>query len=146
MDKNGFTFIELLTVLSVISVFILLSVPLHADTIHKIQEETFINQLKNDVLFIQNQSVFHGTSRYLIRFYDGHYSILHGREPVFENREYPTGWTFLSSNRTLQFAETGTVINPRVIYMASDNEWIHFVFPLGKGGFYVEKEKRVLVR
>lgn len=141
-NNNGFTFIELLAFISVIAIFLLLTVPYQTQIVQKLQEQLFIQQLHQDVLFIQNQSAYSITKPSL-RFYDDHYRLLQGLYPMMEKREYPPGWTIISTDRTFQFVETGTLLRPRIITMASPDEWVSFIFPLGKGGFYVEKEKRI---
>ena len=139
-NEDGFTLLELLVFLSVLAVLLLLTVPFHSKSLQLLKEQLFVEQLHQDVLFLQNQSAYHGVSPSL-RFYEDHYLILKGAYPLVEKRNYPPDWKLLSPQWTFRFSETGTLLNPRTITMVSEDERIDFVFPLGKGGFYVEKEE-----
>lgn len=146
MKKNGFTLIEMLVTLSILSILFLLTVPVQSELLGKQQEEQFIETLKQDVLFIQNQSSKHTRDEMYIRFYDNHYSILSGVNKPFAERDYPADWTLVANNQTrlLRFVQSGTVLQPRTLVMYTPSEKLFIVFPLGKGRFYIEKEKRVL--
>lgn len=143
MKKNAFTLIETLLVLSVLSILILLTVPLHASTITKQEEKQFIDLLQFDVLLIQNQASIESKGKMYIRFYDDHYLVLQGINAPYAKRYYPNGWTIIGMNQTIEFHSNGTLLSPRTITMYSEDERIAFIFPLGKGRFYVDKEKRV---
>lgn len=143
MERNGFTLIEMLLVLTVLSILISLALPAHSSSLTKQQENQFIEVLQNDVLLIQNQASITSKERMYIRFYDDHYLVLHGRNPSYAKRDYPDGWSLLTSNRILEFHLNGTVLSPRTFIMHSKKERIALVFPLGKGRFYIEREKRV---
>jgi len=99
-----------------------------------------------DVLLIQNQSSMNSKKNMFIEFYDDHYLIKQEIRSTssFAKRDYPKGWKFISGVRLLEFSESGSVLYPRVIPMHSKDERIAFTFPLGKGRFYVAKEKWVL--
>jgi competence protein ComGD len=145
MKRNGFTLIEMLVVLSLLSVLLLFSVPLQFQTLTTQSEKAFIEQFKMDVLFLQSQSGLIRRDRYYIRFLDDEYQVLQGRNSVFNGRPYPKEWKLRYDTRPdLSYAASGTVIRPRTIEFLSKTERIRFIFPLGKGGFYVDKEKRVL--
>lgn len=146
MKKNGFTLIEMLITLSILSILFLLTIPVQSDLLIKQQEEQFIELLQQDVLFIQNQSSKHRRDEMYIRFYDDYYSILSGVNEPFVQREYPADWTLVANNQTrlLRFVQSGTVLQPRTLIMYTPTEKLYIVFPLGKGRFYIEKEERVL--
>ena len=146
MSKNAFTLIEMLIVLSVLSIILLLAVQLQLSSLAKQEEKQFIELFKYDVLLIQNQSSMNSRKKMFIEFHDDHYMIkvaLKSPAP-FAKRNYPKGWKFISGIRLLEFSESGSVLYPRVIPMHSKDERIAFTFPLGKGRFHVEKEKRLL--
>ena len=144
MIKNGFTLIEMLLVLSVLSIIILLAVPLQFSSLTKQEENQFIELFMHDVLLIQNQASVNSKDSMSIKFHDDHYSIMQRTiEQPFAKRNYPDGWSILGINRDIEFSESGSFLYPRKIVMYSKEERIAFTFPLGKGRFYVEKEKRV---
>lgn len=143
MEKNAFTLIEMLLVLSVLSILILLTVPLHSSTIKKQEEKQFIELFQFDVLLIQNQASMENGEMY-IRFFDDYYLVLQGIEVSYAKRKYPKGWKIIDGKRILKYYSNGTLLNPRTIVMYSEDERISLIFPLGKGRFHVNKEKRVL--
>ena len=146
MKKNGFTLIEMLLTLSILSILFLLTIPVQSDLLTKQQEKQFIELLQQDVLFLQNQSSKHRRDEMYIRFYDDYYSILSWINEPYAHREYPAGWTLVANNQTrlIRFVQTGTILQPRTLVMYTPSEKIYIVFPLGKGRFYIEKEERVL--
>ncbi|WP_405101204.1 competence type IV pilus minor pilin ComGD [Oceanobacillus sp. FSL H7-0719] len=143
MRKNAFTLIEMLLVLSVLSILILFAAPFHASTITKQEEKQFIELFQFDVLLIQNQASIQSKRKMYIRFFDDHYLILHGTNVPYAKRSYPRGWSIVGINRILEFHNSGTFLSPRTITMYSEDERIAFIFPLGKGRFYIEREKRI---
>ena len=146
MRRNGFTLIEMLLTLSILSILFLLTIPLQSDLLTKQQEEQFIEVLQQDVLLIQNQSSKHRRDEMYIRFFDDYYSILSGVNKPFAYREYPADWTLVTTNqsRLIRFVQTGTILQPRTLVMYTPSHKLYIVFPLGKGRFYIEKEKRIL--
>lgn len=145
--RNGFTLIEMILVLGLISLIILLAAPIKTSVLKIQEEEKFIQTFKEDVLFIQNQASRRQRGIVYIRFYTNYYIISNGHHSAHEGiikRDFPKGWEQpISTLKTLQFHESGAMLQPRTIVMYSDEERIVFTFPLGKGRFHVGKEKRV---
>lgn len=143
-EKNGFTLIEMLIVLSLFSILLVFTVPTQFHSLNNQTEQRFIAQLEQDVLYIQNQAGLNDGKLYQINFYDEYYQIYDRRNPLFTKRNYPESWKIIQAySRNVRFTETGTLRQPRTIVIFSDTERIAIVFPFGKGRFYVEKEKRV---
>jgi competence protein ComGD len=144
MKRNGFTFIEMLAVLGLLAVLIAIAVPLQTHSLHNQEEQLFIDQLEQDVLFIQNQTSLSQRETLLIRFLQDHYVVLDGVRKL-KKRDYPKDWKITQAyTRDVKFKTTGTLIQPGTVIMQSPKEIIQIVFPFGKGRFYVEKEKRIL--
>lgn len=77
-DHRGFTLLEVLIVLSILSILITLSVPISKSLFEKQEEKQFLNTLESDILYIQNLSL--GTrSRSTIEFHKDHYTIFKTR-------------------------------------------------------------------
>lgn len=144
MDRNGFTLVEMLIVLSTISILLLLAAPIQTSVLKSQEEENFLQLFKHDVLLIQNQTSITSKARIYIRFDNDHYRVVSPRLGHYDRRNYPEGWSYISyNNRELRFNESGTVIGARTMIMYSETERITFTFPLGKGRFYIGREKWV---
>lgn len=139
MNKNGFTLIEVLFVLGIVSVLLLLSAPLNISTLEKLQDEQFLQVFEFDVLSIQSKATTTNESIKIILMPD-RYKILvsHGKPIV---RPYPTGWK--RGNRTINeisFNKNGALRNPGSIQFTTKNAVYVIIFPLGKGRFYIVKK------
>ncbi|MHA6250981.1 competence type IV pilus minor pilin ComGD [Oceanobacillus sp. CAU 1775] len=146
IKQNGFTLIEMIMVLGIISMLILLAAPIQTSVLKTQIENKFIDTFKDDVLFIQNQASGYERGTLYIHFYSDHYIVTTGVRDAghYAKRYYPEGWTNINASQArIQFKESGTIIRPRTVVMYSENERIHFTFPLGKGRFHVGREKRV---
>lgn len=143
--QSGFTLVELLLVLSILSMLILLSTPLNISSIKKHQDMQFLETFQFDVLYIQNLStVKANNTRISIKFDNDSYSILStvdGKTETFAVRDYPEGWEVDTRSITdISFNSTGSIRQPGNIKMTSQNETYIIVFPLGKGRGYVVEE------
>lgn len=140
--QNGFTLIEMILVLGIISAVLLLAAPLQNSAIKTREEEIFIQTFKDDVLFIQNQASRYQRGIYAIRFYDDYYTITNHAPGIYATRYFPEGWGWGLDKPAskLQFKMSGNVSRPRTIVFHTDSGKILFTFPLGKGRFHVAKE------
>lgn len=139
--QSGFTLVELLLVLSILSILLLLSVPLNISGLQKHQDEQFLETFQYDVLYIQHlATTTTDDKRVYIRFQNDRYSIIENTKTL-ETRYYPDGWEMdPRTMEELSFKSTGTVRQPGRIKMTSKNNTYFVVFPLGKGRGYVEEE------
>jgi competence protein ComGD len=139
MRENGFTLLEVLFAMGILSLLLFISIPLNLATLERQQIEQFFNTFESDVLYVQNATGISDESTYL-RFFEDHYTIrVAGNKPRI-NRSYPQGlkvdWRTKSD---IVFNETGTIINPRTIKVTTNKDTFHIVFPLGKGRCYIVK-------
>ena len=140
-QKNGFTLLELLVVLSIWSVLLLLVTPLTFTQIDERKEKLFLETLEFDLLFMQRLSTLTKDDvRFGIR--KDKYVILQGHnENVVSTREIPAGWKFdMRSLKYIAFDENGRVRQPITIVLTTNRSEFKIVFPLGKGRSYVVKQ------
>lgn len=140
--RNGFTLIEMIFVLGIISVIILLAAPIQTSVLKTQEEEKFIQTFKEDVLFIQNQASRYYRGVLSIKLFSDRYVITnHDPDGLYATRYFPKGWRPQNSRPPdIKFKYNGNISSPRSIIFRSDKEKIVFTFPLGKGRFHVGKE------
>jgi len=134
--QNGFTFLELLFVLSIISLFILIAHPFHFSILEKHQEKQFLDAFESDILYIQNRAL-RTNERAEIVFGTDHYKVQVGKI-ILEEREFPESLEMESRNLlAISFNESGTIRKAGTILFRSNQATYRIVFPLGKGRSYV---------
>jgi len=134
--QNGFTFLELLFVLSTISLLLLLAHPFHFSLLEKQQEKQFLDVFESDVLYIQNVALTTGERAEII-FGTNHYIVQVGKA-VIEERQFPESLEMDSRNLlTISFNEFGTIRKAGTIILRSQQTTYRIVFPLGKGRSYI---------
>lgn len=139
MRKNGFTLLEMLFVLGILSILLFISIPLNIATLEKQQIEQFFNTFESDVLYIQSTTTS-SNKPVKIRFMEDRYKIRQSNHAPLAIRNYPEGLKMDWRKKPyLVFNETGTVINPRTIKVTTKQGTYNIVFPLGKGRCYIVK-------
>ncbi|CDO01904.1 ComG operon protein 4 [Oceanobacillus picturae] len=139
MKEDGFTLIEMLMVLGIISTLVLLAFPLQFNVLKEQEEKQFLKTLASDVLYIQQRSTLtSGMNR--ITFNENSYRITVDGRPSM-NRAYPKGLTIdTRTDRNITFNYNGNIKNPRTLYLVSSLNSYRMVFPFGKGRFYLERQ------
>lgn len=137
MDRsNGFTLVEMLFVLLVISIFTIMFIPNFVKMIEKQQTAQFFDLFSSDIFYIQNQTLNTNES-YRIWLRDDHYLIISNE--TMKRRNYPKHLEFTSySNRRISFSKAGTVINPTTLRFKDRYHSYRVIFPFGKGRHYIE--------
>ncbi|MDY0408431.1 type II secretion system protein [Virgibacillus soli] len=138
---NGFTLIETIICLSILSIMLLFTIPITYTTIDKQKETQFLNNLQSDILFLQNMSINKRGHDIHVEFLSHHYLIYTGLFNFPTMRQYPNGWEALpQSMQKISF--TNGYITPAgsVLFRTSTKE-IRVVFPLGKGRGYIRVEE-----
>jgi len=141
MNKNGFSLIELLVVLSMLSIILFIAVPFSYSMIERQQTQQFLNLLESDVFFVQNQSfATYETARLIFR--DDHYIVfvnLNDEQPKI--RYYPKHIQVNhDKNNRITFSNNGYYSSPNTISMSVSGKKYNLIFPLGKGRYYIEKQ------
>src|SRR5699024_12668189 len=88
-NNPGFTLVELLYVLSLVSVMSLLTVPILNKSCDSVQIKLFFQVLAEDTLYIQNTACSEGTKMQLT-FTDDKYKIKRGKHTIL-SRKLPKG-------------------------------------------------------
>lgn len=142
--KNGFTLLEMLIVLMVVSVLAALAVP-SIERISQAKEEAhLIEQLTNDLLYAQHYALTQRKAVVVV-FHNGQ-----GRYRITENyvlgrllleRELPSPWIFemATLQSPLTFLANGNVNKSGTMFLRNGKGAYKIVFLLGKGRFYVQK-------
>ncbi|TFJ93681.1 competence type IV pilus minor pilin ComGD [Lentibacillus salicampi] len=139
-QQNGFTLIEVLFVLGLVSVLILISAPIQLSVLDKKTEENFLETLEMDQLYMQSLS-YNSRSRYRLAFTGNkQYTIKKSGKNILE-RKVPEGWEI--ETRTLpniSFNKNGTIRKPGTMAIKTPTRQYNLVCPLGKGRCYIEEQ------
>lgn len=134
--EQGFSFLEILFVLSIISILLFLSQPLHISILENQHEKNFLKNLLSDVLYIQNMTVTKAEDAKIV-FLDDHYRVQVNKN-IIHTRSYPSNLSKRKSNLgVISFNEHGTIVQPGTIRLSNDNTTYNIICPLGKGRCYI---------
>src|SRR5699024_2184960 len=142
-NKNGFTLMEVLLVLSIIVIMLLLVIPLNILLLDKEREKQFIKEFSSDILLMQAYS---RTSllETRLKFYqdENKYKIHIGTGKPLVEKEIPEDWVFQirGYNYEIQFSNSGAVNKLGNIVLKTKHHTYKFIFSLGKGRFRIEKD------
>jgi competence protein ComGD len=142
--KNGFTLIEMLLVLMIVSALTVIVIP-HIDGLSEAKEETYmIEQFTDDLLYAQQYAITHKTAVAVV-FYHGQaqYRITEGYTlgRILIQRTLPNKWKIelATLQSPLTFLANGNVNKSGTIFIKNGTTTYKVVFLLGKGRFYVQK-------
>ncbi|GAA0331253.1 competence type IV pilus minor pilin ComGD [Oceanobacillus sp. FSL W7-1293] len=138
--ERGFTLIEALFALSILSIILLLIPRQQVEQIDKFELQHFFDTLEMDVLYLQSTaSTQENDIPYVLKFNPDSYSIVLDRFREIK-REYPAQFSLVTSfPKNVEFYISGVIKNPQTIRVSLAGEPYQIVFPLGKGRYYVEK-------
>lgn len=136
--KNGFTLIEVLFVLAILSILLLLSAPIHVLTLEKQVEEQFFKTLEMDILYLQNISYGSREGYKLMFRNDTSYAITNvPGTRVIMTREIPEGWRFDDDTLPyISFNQEGLINKPGTIRIHTPRNTYKLICPFGKGRCY----------
>lgn len=140
-NNQGFSLLEVIFMLTVLSIIISLSAPLIFSTLDKQTEKQFFDVLFSDLLLIQTASHGINDTNASIVFNESSYSvrILEETDRVM-TRSYPSGWkTDERAFKRISF-KNGTIRQAGTIFLQNEENGYRIVFPLGKGRGYVDKQ------
>lgn len=141
-NNHGFTLIEVIFVLGVLSILLLLSAPIKVSILDNQTEEQFLTTFKNDLLYMQSISYLSPKSVGMNITADN-YTIIGGKEgTILLSRKIPAGWKFdlrIYKTGLISFNRNGTIRQPGNIQLTTNKAVYRIVFPFGKGRCYIEK-------
>lgn len=137
---NGFTLIEVLFVLAILSVLILISTPLQFSALDHKTEESFLETLEMDLLYMQTLS-YNSRSRYRLTFPDQEHYTVSSNQSIILERTVPEGWEVDTRTlKTISFNDNGTIRDSGTFAIQTLTDRYNVVCPLGKGRCYFEKQ------
>lgn len=144
MERDrGFTFTEMLLVLSVITVLMAVSLPSLSSLVRQKTETYVITQLRDDLLYAQQYAMTHKTS-VAVTFSESRpdYQMMEAKTgKMIFTRTLPNPWEFQMTTLTLPllFLENGNVNKAGALLLKGKDSTYKIIFLLGKGRFYVQK-------
>lgn len=139
---KGFTLLEVLFTLAILSILITLSAPLTISSLAKHQEKQFFQTLQFDVMLVQNLSI--NNNNYIrIKLNDKSYELINGaRSKPIAIRNLPKKWYITKQNLdTISFNRDGSIRRAGTIKITTEQSSYNVVFPLGKGRGYINIDK-----
>ncbi|MDQ0256286.1 competence protein ComGD [Evansella vedderi] len=141
--NNGYTLIEMLLVLLLISSILLIVIPNFTKSVHSKNVDYFFEQLEKDLYESQMTAMTDGV---IIRFVFSptlnNYTIRHG-VTIVETRTFPEGLTVKIGTlgyNDLRFLPTGTISSPGSLVFNYKNDRYVLVFQFVRGRFYIDKQ------
>ncbi|RLL48087.1 prepilin-type N-terminal cleavage/methylation domain-containing protein [Oceanobacillus piezotolerans] len=135
-DSYGFTLLELLLALSILSVFVLITPIIKSTTLEKIRGQQFLELFQSDVMYLQTITAT-SNEHLRIQFFQDKYILYRGTK-AYISRDYPPQWSIDTRGEDkLSFNKSGTVLKPRTIVFSNKEDNYHAIFPFGKGRFYI---------
>lgn len=140
MDQtNGFTLIEVLFVLAVLSVLILISTPIQVSVLDNKTEEHFLETLEMDLLYMQSLA-YNSRTHYRLTFPNQQRYVIKKNNATILERKVPDGWEIdIRTLSTISFNSNGTIREPGTFAIQTLTDQYNIVCPFGKGRCYVEK-------
>lgn len=141
--ERGYTLIETLIVLFVISVLITISMSRYYFEDHEDPPKEFFQQFEKDVFYSQQKAATYQIPISItINSSDRQYLIHDStQQPSVMTQSYhPDIRIYLSTLKNpIRFNTDGTIINPGKMVLYYKDEQYNITFPFGKGRFYVTK-------
>ncbi|HEY4602631.1 MAG TPA: competence type IV pilus minor pilin ComGD [Cerasibacillus sp.] len=139
--QRGFTLIEMLITLSILSVLLVLTIPITHSLIKNQEETQFLETLQSDLLYVQNLSLGIREHRTKLVFHKTYYSVHKSLTESPITRELPDGWEVERSMYHTIYFLNGTIGSAGTIRINKANgKVIRLIFPLGKGrGYFVQE-------
>lgn len=135
-SSAGFTLIEVLIVMGILSFLAIMIIPISFTTIEKQHEKTFIETFEFDLLYTQSLAI---TSKERIRiiFSDQSYQIVKGeKNSIVTIRNIPNNIRVNTRLRhIISFDQNGRVrdLQKGKIEIETNHSTYHVIFPMGKG-------------
>lgn len=145
MNKEaGFTFIEILLVLSAFLVISSIGFAVPVNLIQKQETTQFLNGFQQDILYLQEFNMYEEATAYLtIDPLNSSYSIRKsGSGKIILLRKVPkhVQVDLRTLKQPITYMKNGTIKNPGTMVIKTNTESYKIIFPFGKGRSYIEKQ------
>jgi len=141
-SNRGFTLLEVLFTLSMLSIIVSLSAPIIFSVLDNQSEKQFFDLLFSDLLLIQIASHGVNSGKAYVEFEEYSYTVhvdKNDHKRKFK-RSYPSEWKKDERLFDEISFKNGTIRKPGTILLKSENTDYRIIFPLGKGRGYVDKQ------
>lgn len=143
LNQNGYTFVEGMIVLFIVTIILGISVVPSIAIIEQKKLEYFFEQFKKDVYFAQSYAMSHDQIIVIVTDQDNHrYSIkVSGVGEVLLLRDYDTKINIqhISLQNPIIFFPNGNIKRAGKLHILYGEQTFAVVFFLGKGRFYVKE-------
>ncbi|MDC3418995.1 prepilin-type N-terminal cleavage/methylation domain-containing protein [Aquibacillus koreensis] len=145
-NNKGFTLIEVLIVLSMISLFLVIGASFQPKALEQNQADYFFKLFQSDVLYLQQLTMIDRENVFIYISPDNKsYQIKRGgMGEVILTRSFPKDWTINLNTlpAPISFSPNGTIKNPGTIDLRSPTTRYSVIFPFGKGRCYIVEAER----
>jgi len=143
-NQKGFTLIEMLIVLTIVSVLTFIAIPRINGLIQAKEMNYFLEQFREDMLYAQQYAMVRKVSVAVLFYpYQSTYRITEGNTlgRVLLRRTYSANLEIQPATlqSPLMFLKNGNVNKSGTILITNGEQTYKIVFLLGKGRFYVQK-------
>ncbi|QTM99817.1 hypothetical protein ERJ70_11210 [Sediminibacillus dalangtanensis] len=143
MKAGGFTFIEVMVVLSCIVVLTAVGTTLPLHLFEKQETNDFFQLFDSDLIYLQQSAMLSSERNALYLDPEGHeYTIrTGGTARIILSRKIPKSWNIelRTLKMPLSFNSKGTIKQPGTMIIHTNKRRYKVVFPLGKGRHYYEE-------
>ena len=142
MKRAGYTLIEMVMVVSVISVMFLLVPKLTQQQLHYYQEQLFFSEFENLFKMSQTSAIATGQASYIDFLKPPSNTIkftIHGEPEMNQTLTLPDSLQLAETDVRVIKSQSGTVGKFEPIIFYNQTEQITYVFQMGGGRFYVER-------
>ena len=142
-QNHGFSYLEMLVVISVLMMVVAISVPFYQNTLTRVEEKNFFRLLEQDMLWLQSASITSIKKPKFVIFPDQNfYELFEGADKLIIRRSYPSSIkvTLETFKIPFYFSSSGVPSQPGTFTVSIGQQKFKVTFPFGKGRFYVTKQ------
>lgn len=133
-NEQGFTLLELLIVLLIISTVFMFVLPSMAKTVNRQAHLHFFDELNSNIFFMQNYVLNRGKSS-VINIQRNRYRF--SRSYSWTTHPYPDNLRGPDILGKIEYSTKGSIKQPDSYIFSSDNIRYKVIFPFGKGRGYI---------
>ncbi|WP_209123046.1 competence type IV pilus minor pilin ComGD [Alkalihalobacillus sp. BA299] len=142
ISKQGYTLIELLIVLTIISIVGSVTLIFLHSSYSSYERNQLVSQLENDLYYTQQLAISNGTpSVFYINTSKSIYGVKQNNQLIYE-QPFNLNVTFERGSLgidDIKFLSNGNISKSGTLFMYVENQRYAIVFLLGKGRFYIEE-------